>query len=51
MIELFRVGFLQVTLVDVLDVAAVGALFYWLYRALSDTPACRCCWGWHSCCF
>jgi diadenylate cyclase len=39
MIELFRVGFLQVTLVDVLDVAAVGVLFYWLYRALSDTPA------------
>lgn len=37
--ELFRLGFLSVTLVDVIDVALVSLIFYRLYRAMQGTIA------------
>jgi diadenylate cyclase len=39
MIELFRVGFLSVTIIDVLDILLVAALFYVVYRSLRATVA------------
>lgn len=39
MIELFRIGFLSVWLVDVIDVLVIAILFYIVYRALRDTVA------------
>lgn len=37
--ELFHIGFLRVTVVDVLDVALVTVVFYGLYRLFRQTPA------------
>lgn len=45
MIELFKIGFLSVTLFDLLDIALVTALFYWLYKALKDTVAVNVLFG------
>ncbi|MCS6965264.1 MAG: diadenylate cyclase CdaA [Candidatus Kapabacteria bacterium] len=39
MIELVRLGFLRITLVDLVDIALVAALFYGLYRLFRQTPA------------
>ncbi|MCS7177083.1 MAG: diadenylate cyclase CdaA [Candidatus Kapabacteria bacterium] len=39
MIELFRLGFLRVTVADLIDVGLVAALFYGLYRLLHQTLA------------
>lgn len=39
MIELFKIGFLTVSLLDLIDIALVTLLFYWLYKALKDTVA------------
>jgi diadenylate cyclase len=39
MIELFRIGFLEFTLTDLMDIGVVTALFYALYRVLKDTVA------------
>ncbi len=39
MLELFRIGFLSVTVLDVLDVLLVATLFFMLYRALRNTIA------------
>lgn len=39
MIELFRLGFLTITLIDVIDVVVIGLLFYAVYRSLRDTIA------------
>lgn len=39
MIEIFRIGFLSVTLVDVLDVLLISILFFVVYRTLRDTVA------------
>ncbi|MCH7618581.1 MAG: TIGR00159 family protein [Candidatus Marinimicrobia bacterium] len=39
--ELFKVGFLTVTIVDVLDVLVVAFIFYKLYQALSGTRAAQ----------
>jgi len=39
MIELFRIGFLSFTLVDLLDIGIVAVLFYAVYRVLRDTVA------------
>ncbi|MFM7157842.1 MAG: diadenylate cyclase CdaA [Bacteroidota bacterium] len=41
MIELFRIGFLQITLIDVLDIGIVTILFFSLYTVLRDTIAVR----------
>ena len=37
--ELFRIGFLSVTLVDLLDIALVSFIFYRLYLAMQGTIA------------
>jgi diadenylate cyclase len=39
MIELFRIGFLSITLIDVIDIVLVTLFFYWVYRALRATVA------------
>ena len=39
MIELFRIGFLSFTLIDLIDIGIVAVLFYSLYRVLRDTVA------------
>ncbi|MBS1538442.1 MAG: TIGR00159 family protein [Bacteroidetes bacterium] len=39
MIELFRIGFLSFTLVDLIDIGIVAVLFYAVYRVLRDTVA------------
>ncbi len=39
MVELFRIGFLSFTLIDLIDVGIVTLLFYAVYRVLKDTVA------------
>ena len=39
MIELFRIGFLPVTLIDIIDITLVAVLFFFIYRALRGTVA------------
>lgn len=39
MIELFKIGFLSFTLIDVIDIAIVSVIFYFVYRALRATVA------------
>ncbi|MFP4528099.1 MAG: diadenylate cyclase CdaA [Candidatus Kapaibacterium sp.] len=43
--ELFKIGFLTVTVIDLLDIALVAVLFYWLYRSLKDTIAIQILMG------
>jgi len=43
--ELFKIGFLSITLVDVLDISLVTLIFYGLYRALKDTIAVQILFG------
>ncbi len=43
--ELFKIGFLPVTLFDVLDIGIVAIVFYGLYRALKDTIAVQILFG------
>jgi len=43
--ELFKIGFLTVTVIDVLDIAIVTALFFGLYRSLKDTVAVQILFG------
>lgn len=45
MIELFRIGFLSVTLFDLLDVGIVTALFYFIYKSLKHTIALQVLFG------
>ena len=45
MIELFKIGFLTISLIDVLDTAIVAILFFWFYRALKDTIAVQILFG------
>ncbi len=45
MIELFKIGFLAFTLIDLLDITIVAILFYWLYKALKDTVAVQILFG------
>ncbi len=45
MIELFKIGFLSFTLIDVIDITVVAVLVYWLYRALKDTIAVQILFG------
>ncbi len=39
MVELFHIGFLQITLVDLVDVGLAAIILYWVYRALRATVA------------
>jgi diadenylate cyclase len=45
MIELFKIGFLSFTLIDVIDITIVAVLVFWLYRALKDTIAVQILFG------
>ncbi len=45
MIELFKIGFLTINLIDLFDIAIVTTLFYWLYRALKNTVAVNVLFG------
>ncbi len=45
MIDLLKIGFLTITLIDVLDIAIVTTLFYWLYKALKNTVAVHALFG------
>lgn len=45
MIELFKVGFLTVTLIDIIDIALVSFLFYKLYTLLKGTIAIQIFFG------
>jgi diadenylate cyclase len=39
--ELFRVGFLSVTLIDVIDIVVVAAVLYWVYSVMRGTIAAQ----------
>jgi diadenylate cyclase len=39
MLELFKIGFITVSIVDLADILIVGIIFYWLYKALRGTVA------------
>lgn len=43
--KLFEIGFLTVTIFDLIDIVLVSVLFYWLYRALKDTVAVQILFG------
>lgn len=45
MVELFSIGFLSVTLVDIFDILIVSALFFWIYKNLKDTIAIQILFG------
>ena len=45
MIELFKIGFLAFTIIDLVDICLVAILFFWLYRALKDTVAVQILFG------
>lgn len=45
MIELLNIGFLKVTIFDLLDIALVTILFYYIYRALKNTVALQILFG------
>lgn len=45
MINLFEIGFLSFTLVDLIDITIVTVLFYWLYKALKNTIAVQILFG------
>lgn len=45
MIELFRIGFLSVNLVDLIDLILLCAVFYWLYNLLKETIAAQILFG------
>ena len=39
MLELFKIGFITISLIDLADILIVGIIFYSLYRALRGTVA------------
>lgn len=43
--ELFRIGFLSITLIDLADIALVAFIFYWVYKAMRDTIAVQILFG------
>lgn len=43
--ELFRIGFLSFTIIDVFDIAIVSLVFYWIYKALKNTIAVQILFG------
>ena len=45
MIELFRLGFLSFTILDLIDIGIVTILFFWIYRLLKDTVAVQILFG------
>jgi diadenylate cyclase len=45
MIELFKIGFLSVTLLDIIDIAVVTILFFFIYKAIKNTIAIQVFFG------
>lgn len=45
MLDLFKIGFLTVSLIDIFDIALVSVMFYWLYKALKNTIAVQILFG------
>lgn len=45
MINLFRIGFIDFTLIDLLDIGIVAVLFFAIYRALRNTVAVQILFG------
>lgn len=45
MIELFKIGFLNFTIIDLIDIIIVTSIFYGLYKALKDTVAVQILFG------
>jgi len=45
MFEIFRIGFLSFTFIDVIDIAIVAFLFFWVYKLLKDTIAVQILFG------
>lgn len=45
MIELFKIGFITVTLIDIIDIALVSFIFYQLYSAIRGTIAAQIFYG------
>ncbi len=45
MIELFKLGIVSVTLIDIIDIVIVAIVFFWIYRALRDTIALQIFFG------
>lgn len=43
--DLFNIGFINVTIFDILDIALVSFAFYWIYKALKDTVAVQILFG------
>ena len=45
MIDLFKIGFLNVSIIDIIDITLITILIFWLYRALKDTVAVQILFG------
>lgn len=45
MIEIFKIGFISVTLLDIIDITLVSFIFYKLYTLLKGTIAIQIFWG------
>jgi diadenylate cyclase len=45
MIELFNIGFVSISILDVIDIIIVSVLFYWVYSNLKDTIAVQILFG------
>lgn len=43
--ELFKLGLLSFTLIDMLDILIVAVVFFWIYKALKDTIAIQIFFG------
>ncbi len=43
--ELFRLGFISITLIDIIDVVLVTILFFWFYKSLKNTVAVQILFG------
>ncbi len=45
MLELFKIGFLSFTVIDLFDIILVAVAFYWIYKALKHTIAVQILFG------
>ncbi|MDA3843737.1 MAG: diadenylate cyclase CdaA [Candidatus Kapabacteria bacterium] len=45
MIDIFSIGFVNITLMDLVDIGIITITFYWLYRSLKNTVAIQILFG------
>ncbi len=45
MLEIFKIGFLNVTIIDLIDIGIISILVFWVYRALRGTVAVQILFG------